>query len=221
VAAKAEVASPRTRLLLVRHGQTPWNVAGRWQGHADPGLTEEGVTQAKELAEAMSLETDRPWTRIFVSDLARARETAAILGAALALPVEADPRLRELDVGEWSGQTRAEIAANDQVQLVAFESGDLSIRPEGGESREELAERVRVVAGELAGRFPEESLIVVTHLGVIRALAPGFEPTNAGRIEVDALAASRGESSRRGAAGPFGEEGARGNAGSPEEQGAL
>jgi broad specificity phosphatase PhoE len=169
----------------------------------------------------MSLETDRPWTRIFVSDLARARETAAILGAALTLPVEADPRLRELDVGEWSGQTRAEIAANDQVQLVAFESGDLSIRPGGGESREELAERVRVVAGELAGRFPEESLIVVTHLGVIRALAPGFEPTNAGRIEVDALAASRGESSRRGAAGHFGEEGARGNAGSPEEQGVL
>jgi broad specificity phosphatase PhoE len=199
LASNPPVDPPYTTLLLVRHGQTTWNAAGRWQGHADPNLTEAGRAEAKTLAEAMSSETDRPWTRIIASDLARARQTATFLAEALSLPLEEDSRLRELDVGEWSGQTRAEIDTTDRERLLAFESGDPSIRPGGGESRIELAERVRAVAAEWALRFPGEALIVVTHLGVIRALAPGAEPANAERIEVNANAAARGESILRAA----------------------
>lgn len=189
----------QTRLLLVRHGQTPWNAAGRWQGHADPGLTEVGRAQAIALAEELASRTLRPWLRLFVSDLSRAKETAEPIATALDVPLLVDPRLRELDVGRWSGLTRAEIVASDRDRLLAFESGDLAVRPGGGESRLELAERARAFAREVASRYPNEAQIVVTHLGIIRALAPGQEPANTQAIEIEAEAAvAPVESSRTG-----------------------
>ena len=69
--------STRTTLCLIRHGETPWNRAGLWQGHADPDLTEEGLAQALRLAAELANEhAVRPWTRLYASDLARARNTA-------------------------------------------------------------------------------------------------------------------------------------------------
>ena len=189
----ASASRSSTRLWLVRHGETEWNAARRWQGHADPGLSEIGRAQAAALADRLSQASERPWTRLFVSDLARARETAAILVARLDLEMEVDRRIRELDVGDWSGSTRAEIEARDRDRLLAFEAGDLSIRPGGGESRVELAERARAFAAELAKRFPGEDLLVVTHLGIVRALAPGAEPTNADVTRVSADEVARGE----------------------------
>jgi broad specificity phosphatase PhoE len=178
------MAPRQTPILLIRHGETPWNAAGRWQGHADPGLTEAGRKQAQGVAQALAGEPSRPWSGIVASDLARARETASALASALALSIEFDPRLRELDVGSWSGLTRAEIAERDPDTLLAFERGEPTIRPGGGESRIEIRERAQAVVRDFAERRSGEHLIVVTHLGVIRALAPGSEPTNAGRIEI-------------------------------------
>jgi broad specificity phosphatase PhoE len=169
----------RTRLLLVRHGQTPWNAAGRWQGFGDPGLTPLGRDQARELAAKLRVESQEPWHRIIASDLERARETASILAESLALSVEIDLRLRELDVGNWTGLTRSEIETRDPETLRAFESGEPSIRPGEGESRIEIRVRTRDCVRDLAERYPGEGLIVVTHLGVIRALVPGAEPDNA------------------------------------------
>lgn len=174
----------QTRILLIRHGETSWNVAGRWQGHADPGLTAEGRAQAQTLARALAGERFRPWSRIVASDLARAQQTAHAIASALSLSIEHDPRLRELDVGSWSGLTRVEIEARDPEVLLAFESGDPGIRPGGGESRIEIRERAQAFVCDLVERHRGESLIIVTHLGVIRALAPGSEPNNAARIEL-------------------------------------
>ncbi len=171
-------------MLLIRHGETPWNAAGRWQGHADPGLTEAGREQAQAVARALAAEAQRPWAYIVASDLARAQETATAIASALRLTIVSDRRLRELDVGSWSGLTRGEIEERDPEMLRAFESGEPTIRPGGGESRIEIRERVLAFARDLAERQPGESVIVVTHLGVIRALVPGAEPTNASRIEV-------------------------------------
>ena len=68
---------PKTRMLLVRHGQTPWNADGRWQGHGDPGLTAEGRAQADQLARAPHEEAERRrWNRVIASGLARAQQTA-------------------------------------------------------------------------------------------------------------------------------------------------
>ena len=176
------MANPMTRLLLVRHGQTPWNAAGRWQGFGDPGLTDLGREQAEALAEELLAAADRSWHRIIASDLGRARETADILSRALELSVEIDHRLRELDVGEWTGLTRAEIEMRDPETLRDFESGEPSIRPGKGESRIEIRMRTRDCVRDLATRYSGEGLILVTHLGVIRALVPGAEPENASAL---------------------------------------
>ncbi|MBJ17806.1 MAG: histidine phosphatase family protein [bacterium] len=178
------MSSRQTRMLLIRHGETPWNVAGRWQGHADPDLTEEGWGQARSVALALAAESLRPWSHIVASDLSRARQTASVLAEKLSLSIEIDVRLRELDVGSWSGLTRAEIEGRDRETLLAFESGEPTIRPGGGESRVEIRERAHDFVRDLAGRRSGAHVIVVTHLGVIRALVPGAEPTNAERIEL-------------------------------------
>lgn len=181
-----------TRVVLVRHGQTPWNAAGRWQGHADPPLSTLGRVQAAELARALTLaedpervgEGEPSWHHILTSDLARARETAEILAQSLALPIAVDARLRELDVGQWSGLTRTEIESRDAADLAAFESGDPSVRPGQGESRAALRDRVLDCFAEYATRWAGQRFLLVAHLGVIRALVPGSEPTNAERLEV-------------------------------------
>lgn len=183
----------RTRLLLIRHGQTPWNADGRWQGHGDPSLTEEGLAQANQLALSLAEEQERwhqlemqqrTWTRVFSSDLERARQTAVAVAERLGLPLEFDRRLRELDVGAWSGLTREEIARRDPDRLRRFETGEPLIRPGDGESRVEIRERTHEFVSDLAKRCSGDRIILVTHLGVIRSLVPGAEPANVGRIEI-------------------------------------
>jgi broad specificity phosphatase PhoE len=174
----------QTRLLLIRHGQTSWNAEGLWQGHAGPGLTVEGQAQADRLARSLREEPEQPWTKVISSDLARARQTAVAVADRLGLPIEIDLRLRELDVGAWSGLQRSEIERRDPETLRAFERGEPMIRPGGGESRIEIRERTHAFVCDLANHCSGEHLIVVTHLGVIRALVPGAEPSNSDRIEV-------------------------------------
>jgi len=195
----------QTRMLLIRHGQTSWNAAGLWQGHGDPDLTDEGRAQADRLARSLQGEMDPSWTRVLSSDLARAHQTAMAVAELLSLPIELDVRLRELDVGTWSGLSRSEIEGRDPETLEAFERGEPMVRPGGGESRIEIRERTHEFVCDLVNRLAGESLIVVTHLGVIRALVPGAEPSNAERIEVIAeeLAARPVDRHRRPGEGPL------------------
>jgi broad specificity phosphatase PhoE len=195
----------RTRLLLVRHGETSWNAKGLWQGHGDPELTAVGHAQADRLARTLHEEAGPSWTKVIASDLARAQQTAVAVAGLLSIPVEIDQRLRELDVGAWSGLSRSEIESRDPETLRAFERGDPMIRPGGGESRIEIRERTHAFVCDLANRFAGQRLIVVTHLGVIRALVPGAEPRNAEWIEVIAeeLAARPIDRHRRPGEGPL------------------
>ena len=89
-------------LLLVRHGETDWNADGRLQGHTDRPLSDFGRRQARQLAEELA---DESLEAIYASDLARARETAEIVGGRLELPVVLEPDLREKDWGTWEGLT--------------------------------------------------------------------------------------------------------------------
>jgi broad specificity phosphatase PhoE len=172
-----------TRFLLIRHAESVWNASGRWQGQADPPLSERGRRQAEAVA------ADLARTRFDVlisSDLARALETARIIGRATGVEPHVDRRLRELDVGAWAGLGREEIARVAPERLARFESGDPDARPGGGETRREIRQRVRRTFADLASRHAGRRVAVVTHLGVIRALLRGRDLGNAEWCEVAA-----------------------------------
>jgi probable phosphoglycerate mutase len=138
-----------TTLLLVRHGETDWNAEGRLQGHTDRPLNDFGRRQAKALAQELDGEKVEA---IYASDLARARETAEILGERLGLPVAVDADLREKNWGTWEGLTPAE---RDRVEFA-------------GETTEEHRERMLRALRRIAERHPHGRVLVVTHGGSLR-----------------------------------------------------
>lgn len=172
-------------LVFVRHGETTWNVARRWQGQADTPLTERGEAQARALAAELAASPERPWTRLVTSDLQRARRTAEAIGGALGLAVELEPRLRERDVGTWSGRTHEEVEALDPDTYRGFRDGDPTLALGGGESTLDLRARALEAIEALVEGGPA-NVIVVTHLGLIRSLVPDAEVPNTGRLVLDA-----------------------------------
>jgi broad specificity phosphatase PhoE len=176
-----------SRIWLMRHGESEWNASGRWQGHADPPLSGSGRRAAAAAAASVAAEVGAGSRalRLFSSDLRRAVETAAFVGAALGKQATALAALRELDVGSWAGLTRDEILAVDAETLAAFDSEDPDARPGGGETRREIRTRVRGTVEALADEDPSADLLLVVHLGVIRALIPGAQPTNLEVVSTD------------------------------------
>ena len=154
-----------TTILLARHGESDWNHAKRWQGHADRPLTERGRQQAYELAARLE-ETELD--AVYTSDLRRARETGEVVAAVHGLSVRELPALREVDVGSWSGLTRAEAAARFPDAYRRWEAGGEGW--DDGETYEQLAERVVGAVKRIAGDHPGERVLVVTHGGSIRAV---------------------------------------------------
>jgi 2,3-bisphosphoglycerate-dependent phosphoglycerate mutase len=138
-----------TTLLLVRHGETDWNAVGRLQGHTDRPLSDFGRRQAEQLATELEGEE---LEAIYSSDLARARETAEVVGERLGLPVVLDPDLREKDWGTWEGLTSVE---RDRVEFV-------------GESTQAHQERILGALRRIAERDPGGRVLVVTHGGSMR-----------------------------------------------------
>jgi broad specificity phosphatase PhoE len=161
-----------TTLLLVRHGETDWNRDQRWQGHSDPPLNERGREQARALAATL----ESP-DRIYASDLARARDTAAILAERLRVPVTLDERLRERGFGAWEGLTMAEIEARFAADHTRWRAGE-GAGAVDAEPFETFAERVGSFLHEVLERHPDEDVLIVAHGGTIRvihALASGLD----------------------------------------------
>jgi probable phosphoglycerate mutase len=140
-----------TTLLLVRHGETDWNAEGKLQGHTDRPLNDYGRQQARALADRLA---DEPIEAVYASDLARARETAEILGARLGLDVVVDPDLREKNWGSWEGLTSTE-----RLDVV-YE----------GETSEDHRDRTLRAVERIVGRHPGGRVVVVTHGGSLRRL---------------------------------------------------
>jgi probable phosphoglycerate mutase len=153
-----------TRLLLARHGETEWNRSGRFQGHANPPLSELGREQAAALAEQLAGDGI---AAIYTSDLLRASETAQAVAVRLGLEVVEDAGLREIDVGSWSGLTRDEIASRDPEGFERLMRGEIG---HDGETREQLTERVVASVERIARAHEGDTVLVVTHGGAIRAL---------------------------------------------------
>ncbi len=119
------------RILLSRHGETVFNVEGRWQGQSDSPLTERGRAQARELARALSAE---PVAAVYTSDLGRAYSTAAIVAEVHGLNAIRDERLREIHVGAWSGLGRAQIDVEFPGGLHAWATRPAHYLVPGGEA---------------------------------------------------------------------------------------
>jgi probable phosphoglycerate mutase len=159
----------RRELWLIRHAESAWNAMGLWQGHADPGLSARGQAQAQALALALA---GAGIEAIAASDLRRARETAAVVAEALGLEPLHDPRLRERDLGTWSGLSTPQIAGRWPAELARVRARDPDFRPGGGESIRDVRGRAAGFFRELAARPGPARWAVVTHGGVIRALHP-------------------------------------------------
>ncbi len=153
------------RLLLLRHGQSTWNAEGRWQGWADPPLSELGEQQALDASLHLR---DAGLTRTASSDLQRARRTAELIGGALDLgPVTVVHGLRERNVGMYQGHTAEELRRKFPDD---FGPDGRRLGYADGENDHVLCARVLPALVELAARLSGEVVLVVSHGGVIRAL---------------------------------------------------
>ncbi|MFN8224680.1 MAG: histidine phosphatase family protein [Gaiellales bacterium] len=164
-----------TTIHLVRHGETDWNRGQRIQGHTDVPLNDAGRRQAIDLGRTLAhLALDA----VYSSDLSRASETAERIAEHHNLPVVRRPALREKHFGSWEGLTDAEVHTRFP-DARAGQWGD-------GETTADLARRVVAMLAEIARAHPGETVLVVTHGGVIRAAHrhAGVEPGRIGNCAV-------------------------------------
>jgi len=154
------------RLYLTRHGRTPWNLAGRYQGRTDIPLDDVGRAQSEALAETLRGQVQA----IIASDLARARETAQIVSEALGIPLlGVDPDLRERGYGIFEGLTRDE-CIEKHPDVWAAREGDRNFAPPGSESFEQVTTRVRraLTRAVESIRGRHDRLLVIGHGSALR-----------------------------------------------------
>ena len=157
------VIAGETQIDLLRHGEP---VGGaRYRGQLDDPLSEKGWQQMWRTVEGMS-----EWQQIVTSPLLRCSSFALALGERLQLPVHEDPRFKEVCFGEWEGRTRIELEERHPGQVSRFLKDPVNSRPPGAESLEEFTSRVQAGFYDLLGRFAGQSVLVVAHAGVIRAI---------------------------------------------------
>ena len=156
-----------TRIVLVRHGETDWNATGRLQGQSDTPLNAVGHEQARRAAQRLVCE---PVRALYSSDLARAFQTARIIGQILGLTVVTSPRLRERRYGAWEGLTSAEIQARYPEQFAAWRARSPDFAPPQGETRSQLLTRGLAELHAIARRHMGEMAVVVTHGGLCYVL---------------------------------------------------
>jgi len=154
-----------TTILLIRHGQTDWNVARRWQGHLDIPLNKEGINQARALAQRLE---SRQVSAIYSSDLKRAAMTADILGHALNLEPIYTPVWRERHVGDFAGLTNAEIQGKLPEAWKEMQKGLLN--PPGGEKYVDLYQRVVRGFKQILEGHKDETVAIVSHGGALMTL---------------------------------------------------
>jgi alpha-ribazole phosphatase len=155
------------RLVLVRHGETLYNAQRRYTGQSDIPLNTLGERQASALVE--SLATDH-FDVIVTSDLERTRVTAEAIARNHGLAVQEDIDLRELAFGEWEGYTFDEVLARDAKLVTQWRSDPSTYAPSGGETVSQLRDRCARALNRWQTRYPEASVVWVTHGGLIGVL---------------------------------------------------
>lgn len=153
------------RVYLARHGQTAYNLEGRFQGQRPVPLDDTGREQAAELAERAA---EHEFAALWCSPLLRARETADIVARRIELEPREDARLMETDAGDWTDRSFADVQAQTPGEFARFIEGDPMFAFPGGESFAQQG--VRVAAALYDIRRAEAPALVVCHGGVIRIL---------------------------------------------------
>jgi broad specificity phosphatase PhoE len=166
------------QLILIRHGESTWNHAGRIQGWVDSPLSEWGQRQAEKLAERLAA---LPITAVYTSHLKRALETAQAIARTLDLSLTVDERLQEYGIGDLEGLTIEEVKERYPAIYLGWRETSLWIPLPGEEGREVFAQRVREAMADIVANYPEEAVAVVTHGGVIGIFLAGLLGLGAGK----------------------------------------
>ncbi len=156
-----------THLIAIRHGETEWNREGRFQGHLNSALNEEGLAQARALGERLATERI---DLLLCSDLGRALQTASAIAMRSGHEIVVEPRLRERRMGIFQGLTPVEVQARHPEEYARFKTHDPDYVIPGGESMRQLFERSVACFTELAKRHAGLTLAAVTHGGVLAML---------------------------------------------------
>ncbi len=150
----------RTSVLALRHGESEWNAVGRWQGQADPPLTDVGMLQAVEASKLLGA-----FDGVYASSLQRAANTAAILAESLGIgPVQLLDDLMENAFGPWQGLTLSEIEREWPGFLAEHR------RPDGAEPIADVLHRAMRALHTIAAEHRGREVLVVTHAGILRTL---------------------------------------------------
>ena len=156
-----------TKVIFIRHGQTEWNVTGRYQGQSDVQLSEEGRQQAVKLAENFPVERV---DAIYASDLQRAMVTAETIAKQFGLSVQAEPAFRELSFGDWEGLTYQQIVDKWEDAMANFLQHPDILEIPGGESFPAVQKRAVMRLNELVKEHDGQIIVVVAHGAVLRTL---------------------------------------------------
>ncbi len=149
--------------MLARHGETVFNVSGRWQGQSNSPLTERGLAQARELGRALA---DEPIAAVYSSDLGRAAQTAQEVAGLHGLAVELEPQLREFDVGRWTGKSGEEVDAEYPGARRAWADAPAGMRLPGGETLLEAQTRALAFFAERMPAHAGQTVVVISHGGI-------------------------------------------------------
>lgn len=155
------------RLLIARHGATPNNAQARFTGQSDIALNPLGQQQAEALAQALAGER---LDGIVCSDLRRARTTAEAVARYHDLPLQEDTDLREIGMGEWEGQSFAEVVAHSPELVRRWHEDAINVAPPGGETIPQFRDRLVRALDRWHTTYPEGTLLWVTHGGVVGVL---------------------------------------------------
>ena len=157
----------KTEVILIRHGETEWNLSGRWQGHADSPLSTRGIEQAEALGQRMLKET---LDCFYSSDLERARHTSRLVGGPSEWNPEFMESLRERDLGVLEGLTTEEMKVKYPQEYKSFRNDGPEYQVPGGESFKQFYDRCSGALEEVASRNPGKKIGVVTHGGFLGAI---------------------------------------------------
>jgi broad specificity phosphatase PhoE len=184
-----------TSFWLVRHGQTDWNLTGRWQGQSPeaPPLNENGRAQVLALGSQLK---DLSISAIYASDLLRTQQTAELLAKPLGLQVILEPRLREMNLGEWEGMYSDEIETRFPRELAKRARDPVHTPAPGGESPAQMVTRVLAAANHIEMRHCGETVMLVAHgvsLAILTCISQGipmervydYVPENAKLLRVE------------------------------------
>lgn len=160
-----------SKLFLVRHGESEWNVLKKIQGQEDVPLSSNGILQAEKVARRLLKEKIH---HIYSSDLKRAYDTAKVIGNNLNINVNKLKELREINFGSWQGLTSKEVQENHRDQHLIWMTNAHKLAVVGAETLLEVQERMIKITRTLIENHPNENILLVSHGSAIKALILGL-----------------------------------------------